>query len=103
MHGSTEKLKFLPLKNALWEHYYDTCIPPTIQNISAMMMAAISRYAINPSRCDQTATTKLVKDITIVVDKMHMRGHVDAWCKRNCDPKLFSDLNKVSDRYIMGL
>ena len=32
----------------------------------------------------------------MAVDKMHMAGHVDSWCKKTCDPHLFTDLNQVS-------
>ena len=33
--------------------------------------------------------------MNIVVDKMHMAGHVDAWCKEYCDPRKFKELNEV--------
>ena len=33
--------------------------------------------------------------MNIVVDKMHMAGHVDAWCKKTCDPSLYPELQKV--------
>ena len=26
---------------------------------------------------------------------MHMASHVDDWCKKNCDPKNFKELNDV--------
>lgn len=34
-------------------------------------------------------------NIHIVIDKMHMAGHVDKWCKANCDPQLYDDLKEV--------
>ena len=34
----------------------------------------------------------------MVVDKMHMKGHVDNWCKKNCDAKSFADLDKVYNK-----
>lgn len=27
---------------------------------------------------------------------MHMAGHVDKWCKENCDARKFTDLDNVS-------
>lgn len=62
-----------------------------------MMMVVTSRIMLQT----QLSATKqnLPKTISIVVDKMHMAGHVDAWCKENCDPKLFSELNKVGPMY----
>ena len=32
----------------------------------------------------------------MVVDKMHMKGHTDPWCKEHCDPSKFQALDKVS-------
>ena len=26
---------------------------------------------------------------------MHIAGHVDKWCKANCDPQLYDDLKEV--------
>lgn len=30
-----------------------------------------------------------------IVDKLHMTGHIDRWCKENYDPYKFKDLEKV--------
>lgn len=56
----------------------------------------LRKYAANPCRRDLTLTTKALTEIAITVDKMHMAGHVDPWCRKTCDPKLFPDLNSVS-------
>ena len=42
-----------------------------------------------------TPQAKQLASVQMVVDKMHMKGHVDKWCKQNCDAKTFSDLDKV--------
>ena len=55
----------------------------------------LSKYATNPCRRDLTPTTQAISQMSIVIDKMHMAGHVDAWCKENCDPHKFRDLDKV--------
>lgn len=55
----------------------------------------LRKYSLNPCRRDLTQTTKILSDLTMAVDKMHMAGHVDSWCKKTCDPHLFSDLNEV--------
>jgi hypothetical protein len=39
----------------------------------------------------------------MVVDKMHMRGHIDAWCKENCDPHKFTQLEKVNRDFILHI
>ena len=56
----------------------------------------LKKYSKHPSRCDLTPTTRYLSQTNIVIDKMHMVGHVDSWCKKECDPHLFPDLNKVS-------
>ena len=53
------------------------------------------KYAENQCRRDLTMTTKALCNLSIVIDKMHMAGHVDAWCKKYCDPRCFSELSKV--------
>ena len=55
----------------------------------------LKKYACNPTRRDQTGTAKKLAEMSIVIDKMHMAGHVDDWCKKNCDPKNFKELNDV--------
>ena len=56
----------------------------------------MKKYSKHPSRCDLTPTTRYLSQTNIVIDKMHMVGHVDSWCKKECDPHLYPDLNKVS-------
>ena len=29
---------------------------------------------------------------------MHFRGHVDPWCRKNCDPDKLEEIKKVSKR-----
>ena len=57
------------------------------------------RYASNPVRQGLTEWTKVISQVEIVVDKMHMAGHVDNWCKEMCDPHKFRDLDKVQYVY----
>ena len=55
----------------------------------------LRKYARNPVRSQLTPSTIKLSQIEIVIDKMHMAGHVDKWCLDNCDPKLFTDLINV--------
>ncbi len=55
-----------------------------------MRKFATKRKSISP-----TAAT--INSLEIVVDKMHMAGHVDKWCKDNCDARTFPELDNVSD------
>ena len=45
-------------------------------------------------RSELTQCTVQLSKVEIVIDKMHMAGHVDKWCHENCDPKLFTDFDK---------
>ena len=55
----------------------------------------LTKFAKDPSRADLTLQAKQVASVQMVVDKMHMKGHVDKWCKQNCDAKTFPELDKV--------
>ena len=33
--------------------------------------------------------------INIVIDKMYFKGHVDEWCKKNCNPYMIDGLKDV--------
>lgn len=46
-------------------------------------------------RRDITTTSKLLAELPIVVDKMHIAGHVDAWCLDNCDSRKIEALKEV--------
>jgi hypothetical protein len=39
--------------------------------------------------------SQIIAGKDIVIDKMHMKGHTDKWCKENCDPKSRPELEKV--------
>ena len=56
----------------------------------------LRKFARNPIRKDLTPTSKKIASLEIVVDKMHMAGHVDKWCMANCDPRNIAELNDVS-------
>ena len=55
----------------------------------------LKKYAMNPVRDNQTETATRIAMTNIVIDRLHFKGHIDAWCKENCDPNKFEDLNKV--------
>ena len=55
----------------------------------------LRKYAYNPIRKSVSTTAALLSNMEIVFDKMHMAGHVDKWCKENCDPKKFTELKDV--------
>lgn len=56
----------------------------------------LRKYARNPVRSQLTPITIKLANLEIVIDKMHMAGHIDKWCLQNCNPRSFADLNVVS-------
>ena len=56
----------------------------------------LRRFARNPSRAYLTPISTHLANTEIVIDKMHMAGHTDAWCHQHCDPKLCRQLDNVS-------
>ena len=52
-------------------------------------------------RCDLTDCTRFLLSIHIVVDKMHMQGHIDSWCRENCNPRAFKELNDVNGAHMI--
>ena len=56
----------------------------------------LKKYATNSKRACITHTANRIASLNIVVDRFHFSGHVDQWCKQNCDPDKFDGLKKVS-------
>ena len=46
----------------------------------------LKKFANNPIRKDLTQIAKQLSKLSIVIDKMHFKGHIDPWCKENCNP-----------------
>ena len=55
----------------------------------------LRKYVISSLRRDLTPYTRFLANCKIVVDKMHFKGHKDAWCKKHCNPSDHRDLDKV--------
>ena len=55
----------------------------------------LRKYAANPSRSAATETTKRIANMSIVVDKLHFKGHKDPWCLENCNPYSHKELEGV--------
>ena len=53
----------------------------------------LKKYAQNRQKITPTAT-KLAQ-LNIVVDRLHMKDHVDTWCKQNCDASCFRELDNI--------
>ena len=55
----------------------------------------LKKHSINATRQHLTQQSEKLASVNMVVDKMHMAGHVDKWCKKHCDAKSFKELDKV--------
>ena len=55
----------------------------------------LKRFARNPVRASLTTCVAQLASVEMAVDKMHIRGHTDPWCRANCDPSNFPALMKV--------
>ena len=56
----------------------------------------LRKYANNVTRREFSEASKKLASTEIVIDKMHMAGHTDKWCHRNCNPRAFKELDDVS-------
>jgi len=63
------------------------------------MFCHLRKYSRQVKRVNMSDTAKCIADINVVVDKLHMRGHTDPWCKENCDPHSHGDFDEVSFTY----
>ena len=50
---------------------------------------------MNPTRSNLTPIASRIAKTTIVIDRMHFKGHTDRWCQEHCDPTKIKDLDKV--------
>ena len=67
------------------------------QSLLAMMMDVIyGDNATNPCRQNLTPQSIQLANTEIVIDKLHMAGHTDTWCRQHFDPKSFKELDNVS-------
>ena len=57
----------------------------------------LRKFAKNPIRSQVSTVSKQIAEKDIIIDKMHMKNHVDQWCKEHCDPRKKPDLDKVID------
>ena len=55
----------------------------------------LKKYATNSQRSDVTPTAQRIATLNTVVDRFHFPGHVDPWCRKNCNPDDFDALKNV--------
>jgi hypothetical protein len=55
----------------------------------------LRKYAQNPQRSCLSDTAMKLASVNIVIDKMHFKGYVDEWCKKNCNPYMVEGLKDV--------
>ena len=57
----------------------------------------LRKFARNSIRSNLTLQSATLGSVEMVVDKMHMKGHSDPWCKENCNANGFKELCKACD------
>ena len=57
----------------------------------------LTKFAKNKEKAELMEQTRQLASVKMSVDKMHMKGHTDSWCKENCDPHKFPQLEKVKN------
>lgn len=62
----------------------------------------LKKFSQNKQRSELTSTAKRIASFSIVVDKMHFKGHTDEWCHQNCNPYELESLKAVSTIYYNG-
>lgn len=55
----------------------------------------LRKQARNLFRANRSTTATKLAGLNIVIDKMHFAGHIDEWCKANCNPYSIEQLDKV--------
>ena len=78
------------LMKLLYLHFYVSCRAHLLQ-----CCLSFKKYATHKERKRLTATAGRITSMTIVVDKLHFRGHTDKWCQEFCNPYKFDELNEV--------
>ena len=59
------------------------------------------KYAANKCRSNLTETAARLSNMKIVIDRMHFKGHIDQWCRENCNPDSVKELQDVSTTIII--
>ena len=55
----------------------------------------LKKYAQKTRRASLTNAAMKLASLNIVIDQMHFKGHVDEWCKKNCNPYMTDGLKDV--------
>ena len=59
----------------------------------------LRHFAQNGIRKNVSQESKIIALLEILVDKMHMAGHNDKWCKETYDSRKVKELQEVSIWY----
>ena len=108
--SNAAKQRFMDIQMNLWERPFSFLAGNLINalafihlfsfafvfyDISANDGCLLRWYAQNQKwRCLTERANKL-SEVKIVIDELHMSGHVDEWCRQTCNLHKFKDLDKV--------
>ena len=50
----------------------------------------------NPCNSTERLNSISSKNVTYIVDRLHIKGHTESWCLENCHPILFPEIDKIN-------
>ncbi len=56
----------------------------------------LAKFARNAKRAASTAVAGVLALLTIVVDRMHFKGHKDKWCKKHMNPDKHKEFDRLN-------
>jgi len=81
-------------KSQVYAHLHELLLKPTVKDIETICyddVCHLKKFVQNKTRCLLTATSQRMAKM-MVVDRFHVKNHVDSWCKQNCNPYSSDDL-----------
>lgn len=86
-------------KSQVYAHLHELIQKPAMETIDTICYddaCHLKKFALNPKRSDLTATSKKMSQMHMVCDKFHFKNHVDAWCKKHCNPYTCANLKNIN-------
>lgn len=86
-------------KSQVYAHIHNLLENPAFNSTSTICYddaCHLKKFAQNPLRCDQTAVAARINGMEIICDRFHFKNHIDAWCRKNCNPLDSANLKLVN-------
>jgi hypothetical protein len=96
--GIKLKISYLLINNIVCDVFIflgkipEFCVYDDACRLRRFLEKRINSRKYRPNRLENIRPGK----IKYVVDRLHIKGHTEAWCLENCDPKLYPELKGVN-------